>query len=149
MIRAFASAMDIVWNVPERRRPGSWPSIRRAFVLLVVFGVLLVGSTLLAGSASGQGWPWAVAAIVLAYLVELTLFTAAFRVLPATRVSWSDVWPGAALGAAVWTTFTTFGGFYVHSQLRHASEVYGTFAAVIVLLTWCIWVPRSLCTRPS
>ena len=136
VVKAFASAMDAVWNVPERRRPGSWRSTTRALALLMIFGALLAGSTLLAGSASGRGWPWQLVAIALAYGVELILFAAAFRLLPATRVTWSDVWPGAALGAAAWTTLTTFGGFYVDRQLRHASEVYGTFAAVIVLLAW-------------
>ena len=44
---------------------------------------------------------------------------------------------GGAIGAGVaWQSLQALGGYYVGHQLKNASPVYGTFATVIVLLSF-------------
>jgi uncharacterized BrkB/YihY/UPF0761 family membrane protein len=59
-----------------------------------------------------------------------------FKVLTEAKVSWGDIWPGAATASVFWVTLQAVGGFYVTHQLKHATQVYGTFALVIGLLSF-------------
>ena len=45
-----------------------------------------------------------------------------------------DLWPGAVLGGVAWTALQALGGWLVARQLRHTSELYGTFGVVLGLL---------------
>src|SRR5262249_37434464 len=45
-----------------------------------------------------------------------------------------DLFPGAVLGGLAWTALQALGGWSVARQLRHASELYGTFCVVLGLL---------------
>lgn len=137
VVRASENAMNTVWNVPLRDRPGFIPSTLRAVVMLCVLGVVTIASTVAAGVGTGGGRWWiAAGGFVISVVLNVALFLLAFRILTAADVSWRDVAPGAATGAVLWTALGAAGGYYISHQLRHASEVYGTFAVVIVLLAW-------------
>jgi len=69
-------------------------------------------------------------------VLNVALFLLAYRVLTVRNLSWADVFPGAAVAAAVWTAMQSLGGYYVTHQLKNATNVYGTFALVIGLLVW-------------
>jgi len=138
-VKAFQNAMDTVWNVPFARRPGFVPSTLRALMMLVVLGVAALASTFVAslGAFTSGSAGWArIAATGASFLLNVGIFLLAFRILTVAEVSWRAIAPGAAVGAAAWTALDSAGTYYVSHQLRHASEVYGTFAAVIVLLAW-------------
>lgn len=136
VVKAFQDAMNAIWNVPFERRPGFLPSNLRAFGMLIVLGSVTLGSTIMAGVVVGSGRGWVALGLVISLLLNVVLFLVAFRILTAADVSWTDVAPGAVLGALVWTGLDAAGGYYVSHQLRNASEVYGSFAVVIVLLAW-------------
>lgn len=136
--KSFQTAMDAIWNVPFRRRPGLLPSTVRAVLMVVVLGlatILSAGLAALGTSGSAAAWVSAMG-LAGAALVNVGLFMAAFRILTVADVSWSDVAPGAVLGGLAWTALCSIGTYYVSHQLRNASSVYGTFASVIVLLAW-------------
>ena len=136
IVKTFENAMNTVWNVPYVRRPGFLPSNLRALGMLVVLGILTLATTLIASfGVGGYGW-FGLLGFVTSLVLNVLLFMLAFRILTTADVSWGDVAPGAFLGAIAWTTLDAVGGYYLSHQLRNASEVYGTFAVVIVLLAW-------------
>jgi YihY family inner membrane protein len=137
VVKAFENAMNVVWNVPFAARPGFVSSTLRALGMLIVLGAVTLASTLLAGLGAGSGHGWLFAlGFVLSLGLNTLLFLLAFRILTTASVSWSDVLPGALVGAASWTVLYAVGGLYISHKLRNASQVYGTFAIVIVLLGW-------------
>jgi membrane protein len=138
VVKSFQTAMNAVWNVPIRQRPGLVPSTVRALLMLAVLGVATIASATLAAIGTSGSAPAWVSALGLAgaALVNVGLFMAGFRIMTAADVSWSDVAPGAVLGGLAWTALSSLGTYYVSHQLRSASAVYGTFASVIVLLAW-------------
>lgn len=136
VIRSFETAMNAVWNIPRRRRPNALRSTLRALVLLAAFGTSVLASIVLSASTGAASAPVAAIGAMGAFLLNLGLYLTAFRVLPARDLAWRDVLPGAILGATAWTILCALGGGYIAHQLRGASQVYGTFASVIVLLTW-------------
>lgn len=129
------NAMNEVWNVPFTRRPNVMARTARSLGLLLVLGGGVILTTALAslgGAVAGSG-PFALAGSLL---VNTGLFLLAFRVLTSAPVGWRDLWPGALVAGAAWTGLQALGSFYVQRQLRGASDVYGTFATVIGLLSW-------------
>jgi hypothetical protein len=47
-----------------------------------------------------------------------------------------SVWPGAIVGGVGWTILQSIGALLVNHQLRHLSNLYGTFATVLGLIWW-------------
>lgn len=137
VMKVMQTAMNTVWNVPYRHRPNFWLSLLRALLMLVVLGVITVGSAA-AGSvgAGSDSWLLATVGIAISVVLNLILFLLAFRILTAEDVTWSDVFPGAMVAAVAWTALQALGGYYVSHQLQGASDTYGTFATVIGLLAW-------------
>jgi YihY family inner membrane protein len=135
--QAGETAMNAVWNVPARRHPNALFSRVRGLVLLVIFGVGVLATTFLAGfGASGAGTLAKIGAIAVAAIINLGMFLVAFRILPAEKLTWRDVLPGAVVATVLWEIVQGVGGWYVARSLRGASQVYGFFAIVIGLLGW-------------
>jgi YihY family inner membrane protein len=137
VMKVLQTAMNAVWNVPYRHRPNFWKSLLRAFLMLVVFGLITVASA--AGGSVGAGsdsWALGVAGISLSIVLNLILFLLAFRILTTEDVTWGDVFPGALVAALAWTALQALDGYIVSHQLEGASDTYGAFATVIGLLAW-------------
>ncbi len=132
------SAMNLVWSVPRRRWPSLWLRLARGLGVLVVLGGGVLASTALSGLGTVTGLP--VLGRMLPFLgslaLNLALFEFAFLVLTALPLPWRRVLPGAVLAALGWSVLQLLGSYYVTRQLANASEVYGTLAFVIVLLSW-------------
>jgi YihY family inner membrane protein len=137
--QAAETAMNTVWDIPRK----DWPNFAfrhlRALGTLVLFGTILIASTLTSGFASSLGSDdrlarytgWAVALVF-----NFVLFTLAYQLLTARMLRWRNVLPGSATAAVGWTVVQAAGGYIVTHQLRRSGDVYGTFALVIVLLVW-------------
>jgi inner membrane protein YhjD len=129
-------AMAEVWNVPGARRPGFVPRLLRSLLVLSVLGLAVVGTAALATVATlvpgGTAVPIVSTALVV--LLNVALYWLAFRVLTPHEVPTRDLLPGAVLGGIAWTALQALGGWLVARQLRHASELYGTFGVVLGLL---------------
>src|SRR5439155_21818288 len=106
-----------------------------AFLLLVS---LVVSATLAAvGSLFGE---WGVSIIgqvlntVISLLVITLLFAMIYRFLPDAKITWRDVW----FGAAVTTIFFTLGKFLIGLYLGQAgtASAYGAAGSLAVLLIW-------------
>jgi membrane protein len=137
--QATQNAMNRIWDVPKKDRPNFVFSRLRGLLMLVILGTLVIASTFAGGlgaSGGSLGIVLRVVGIGLSLVLNFVLFAVAYRVLTARDLRWSDVAPGAAVAAVLWSLLQVFGGYYVTHQIQGASNIYGTFAIVIGLLVW-------------
>jgi YihY family inner membrane protein len=135
-VKAFEYAMNTIWNVPHRRRPGFVPTNLRALAMLVGLAALIVVSALSTMSLTGSGIAGVILGLVLSILVHAALFLGAYTVLSAAPVGWRTNLPGAIVAAIAWTVLLRLGGMFVAHEIASANEIYGTFALVVGLLAW-------------
>ncbi len=136
---AIQNALNQVWAVPVNKRPDPLRARLRSLLLLVLFGIGVLFTTLLSAlGTAGQelGSAVRVGAIVLSMVANTGLFVLAFRTLTARAVSVRDVLPGAVMAAIGWQVLQSVGTIYVEYQLRGSSQVYGLFGIVLGLLAW-------------
>jgi YihY family inner membrane protein len=138
---AMQNAMNSVWNVPRKRSPNTLRQLPRSLAMLVVFAIAAIATSFLSGLSGFGGSGGANAAlrvlgIAVALALNVGLYAFAFRVLTVEDLHWRTVLPGAILGGASWTALQAFGGLYVATQVKGASQTYGSFALVIGLLSW-------------
>ena len=136
---AIQNALNQVWAVPVNKRPDPLRARLRSLLLLVLFGIGVLLTTVLSalGTSSQQlGSGVRLAAIVLSTVANSGLFVLAFRTLTARDVSVRDVLPGAVMAAIGWQVLQSVGTIYVDYQLRGSSQVYGLFGIVLGLLAW-------------
>jgi uncharacterized BrkB/YihY/UPF0761 family membrane protein len=131
--------MNHLWGVPFKRRPDPIRARGRALLLLLVLGGGALATTVLGGLATvgaGLGISWKIGSIALSTALNIGLFWVGFRVLTAREVSWRQLRGGAISAGILYELLQTLGGYYVGHVLKDASNVYGTFALVIGLLSW-------------
>ena len=107
--------------------------------MLVILGTITLASTLLTGLGARAGsalWPLRVLVTAASLVLNFGLYLLAFRVLTDRQVTWTDVAPGAAVGAVLWTALQGAGSFFIQHQVKNASAVYGFFGFVLGTLTW-------------
>jgi inner membrane protein YhjD len=129
-------AMAEVWNVPGARRPGFGPRLLRSVLVLAVLVLAVVGTAALTTVATlvpgGSAVP--VLSTTLVVALNVALYWLAFRVLTPPQVGGRDLVVGAVFGGIAWTGLQVLGSWLVARQLRHTSELYGTFGVVLGLL---------------
>jgi membrane protein len=139
VISAMQNAMNDVWDVPLKDRPNFVFNRLRSLIMLAVFGVLTLASIFLSGLGSTSGSIGGVLralGLVGSLVLNWVLYMIGFRVLTRKKLSWGDVFPGAVVGAVLWTGLQTFGNYLVTHQIAKAGNTYGIFAIVIGLLFW-------------
>jgi YihY family inner membrane protein len=129
-------AMNALWAIPRRSRPGFWWRLARGLGFLVLLaGGVVVAAALAQLAKIGPG-PGAALAVAGSLLLNLVLLAVMFQVLSGRWVAWRRLLPGAALGAVGWSVLQTLGVYVLDRQLEQANLIYGVFAVVIVLLSW-------------
>lgn len=136
IVLAIGDALDDIWDVPRRARPGFLRGRLRALAALALFGTLTIGSGVLAGlgATAGAAARWLSLGGMFAF--HLLVIAATFRFLTTASVRWREVLPGAATAAVAWIALLTVGTWLVDRQLRNASDLYGFFGIVLGLLSW-------------
>ena len=74
--------------------------------------------------------------VLLTGLLNVGVFALSFRLCTSTAVPFRNLWVGSVLAAFCWTALQIGGGLLVTHWIARASDIYGTFALVIGLLTW-------------
>jgi YihY family inner membrane protein len=135
---ATQSAMNNVWNIPYVRWPPLVMRYLRGVIVLALLAVSTIGSTVLTGFATLASHNEVSTALLLIGSLALNfgLILVAFMVMTAVRYTWRDVVLGAVLATVFWQTLQLVGSWYVGRELQHATETYGFFGVVIVLLAW-------------
>jgi YihY family inner membrane protein len=135
---AAQNAFDRVWAVPFKQRPNFIKSRLRGLGLLAVLGLLFLIATGASGVVSGGlGGPLAkVLGILVALLVNVVLFFAAFRLMTARTVPTKCLWVGIITAAIFWTILQAIGGLYIGHVEKKIPASYAAFGFVIALLVW-------------
>jgi YihY family inner membrane protein len=134
---AGQDAFNKVYAVPKRERPNPIKARLRGLALLGILGVLQIAATgVTAVAASAGGAAAIVLGVAAALLVNLVLFFAVFRLLTDRIVPTAHLRPGILIAAVLWTALLQVGSLYTDHVVQQAGNTYGTFAAVLGLLTW-------------
>ncbi|MEJ2504557.1 MAG: YihY/virulence factor BrkB family protein [Gemmatimonadota bacterium] len=118
-----------------------------SFGMILVIAFLLLVSMVLSALLSAAGGlvaarlPGEVGAVALwvmelglSLLVITGLFTAIYKILPDAHVSWSDVWRGALVTAALFVAGKSLLGVYISRS--DPGSAYGAAGSLAVVLIW-------------
>jgi membrane protein len=144
-IKKVEDSFNFVWHVEQ---PRSFARRIAEYTTLLIAGpVLLVGFISLSHSALGSApvqevarWPLLQhlrgTGIALApYVMVTAFFTAAYMMIPNTRVHWRPALTGAIVGGVLWAAVgKMFTAFVVYST--RLTIVYAGFAFVVAALLW-------------
>jgi membrane protein len=145
-------ALNVIWEAPPRPGGGIRGALRGhflSFAMVLVLGFLLLVSLALSAALSAvHGYtvgllPGARALIEMASFGMVTvLFAMIFKLLPDTKIAWSDVWAGAATTAALFTVGKTLIGLYLGRGAF--GSAYGAAASLAIILAWVYYAAQIL-----
>jgi membrane protein len=144
-------ALNRAWNVePDPNQGGIKNFLTKrlfSFGMILVVAFLLLVSLVISAVLSGLGGrlqyllPGGLSDavlqgvnLVISFGVIVLLFAALFRVLPDAKISWRNVWVGAAATAALFVLGKFLIGFYLGRS--NPGEAYGAAGSLAVLLLW-------------
>lgn len=143
------SALDRIWEVPERRKSSGIFNLLRArllsFGMILGVGFLMVVSLLLSAGISALNRLWGplfgaeeLIGHALDTVISLVLITVVFamiyKIMPRAKVRWPDVWLGAAVTALLFTLGKFLIGLYIGKS--GVANGYGAAGSLVVLLLW-------------
>jgi membrane protein len=149
-------AMNTIWKVKPPPGNGMWDVIRErlvSFLLVLATGIVLLASVVvttvlgafekaLGDQMAGAGWLWTIVNQISAFVLVALLFATLYKVLPDTKVSWSEVRFGAIIAALLFVIGKYLIGLYLtHSAVASA---FGAAGSVIVVLTWVYYSSQIL-----
>jgi membrane protein len=140
-------SLNLIWKVPPSSS-GIWAFVRtRILSLALVVGIgflLLVSLIIDAGATAIGAYLQASLAEEIAilsvlnstftFVIAFLLFAMIFKVLPAVRLAWRDVWTGALVTGLSFTLGKFLIGYYVGRSGLASS--YGAAASLITILLW-------------
>lgn len=135
---AVQNAMNTAWAVPRNLRPDPIFARVRGLALLSTVGVAVLAITAVnvMSSAGYFGRINGAVVLVAAVLLNIVVFTVAFRLAAARSLSVLDVLPGAIVAGAIWQLLQTFGGVYIRYVVSRASVINGVFAVMLGVLAF-------------
>jgi membrane protein len=139
VVQAAQNALNQIWAVPRSSRPNPFVARLKSLVLLTIGGTTVLATSalsILSANAGAYGSGVRVGAVVAGIVLNVVLFTTAFRVLTARPLSIRQVGVGAVIAAVVWQVFEWTGTLLLGYRLKGATATYGLFGIVLGLLTW-------------
>jgi membrane protein len=141
-------ALNTVWGVQPRPNQGILAMLRSRFLsFTMVFGIgfmLLVSLVISAILSALNGWlisrlPFSefvlqASTFIISFGVITLLFAVIYKVLPDAKISWRDVWVGAAVTALLFSIGKSLIGLYIGSS--STASAYGAAGSFVVLLLW-------------
>ena len=141
--------LDRIWEVPAKDKPsGLWGWLRSrvlsfglvlglAFMLmmsLVVSAALAASSQWLSGGNAAES----VLAHGLNFAASFALFTVLFamiyKIMPTAKISWRDVWTGAAVTALLFNVGKSLIGLYLAKS--SVASGFGAAGSFVILVAW-------------
>ncbi len=143
------NALNRAWDVPRRRT--FWESRVRSVTVVVLGGIILLGSVAILAIASPItreaqerfriyfrdpiiSWLWQSVLYVAVFFLAILVFTCVYKLMPDKKVDWRDALSGALLSALLWEM-----GTFIFIKLVPSFDfdrIYGRMGAVIMLLVW-------------
>ena len=103
----------------------------------IVFTTNLLGISTLASSVPDSG-VWVILRVFYEFLVFAFTFGAfvlLYRFVPHTKVVWSDIWPGALVGAVLFEAVRMGLAWYM-SGFGNLNLIYGSLGAIMAVVVW-------------
>lgn len=141
-------ALNLIWRVQVAPRGGVRSFLRQrlvsALLVLVVTGLLVASLAVSAaisvlrsragGAAVADALAWEWIDLPAWFVVFAVMFAATFRLVPATRITWREVWIGGAATSALFLLGRELIGYYLARASFDSS--YGAAGSFVVLLLW-------------
>jgi membrane protein len=142
------SDLNRIWRVPASKQSGIWRLLRTRVLslgLVLTIGFLLLVSLVASAALAAWGKYWSgwffgvevalqAANFVLSLAVFTVLFALMYKILPRVKLTWRDVWVGAAVTSALFAVGKFLIGLYIGKTSVASS--YGAAGALVVLLVW-------------
>jgi len=149
-------SLNIIWDVPVPEKRGIGHFVRDwlfPFFLVMGTGFLLLVSLVLSAAIAAvkqhvSGWLpgqealWHVTDLGVSFILVSLLFALIYKVLPATRVEWRDVWFGALLTAALFMIGKLLLGLYLGKS--GIGSAHGAAGSLVVLVVWIYYASQIL-----
>ncbi len=143
------SALNKIWDVQAKPRRGLLLSFvfdrLRSFTIALAVGFLLLVSLVISAALTVMqdylnnwmpGVPvlWQLLNIGASFFIAALLFAMIYKYLPDVEITWKDVWIGAVVTAALFTTGKYLIGLYIGQTA--AASAFGAAGSFAVLLIW-------------
>lgn len=149
-------ALNTIWEVQPRPGQGIVATIRHrvlSFAMVLGIGFLLLVSLVLSATLSALGdvvmgqalmdtTVGQIVNIIVSFAVTTLLFAMIYKVLPDAKISWSDVWIGAAATSVLFTLGKWLIGLYLGRSALGSS--YGAAGSLVILLVWIYYSAQIL-----
>jgi membrane protein len=150
------TSLNHIWGVKPKPGQGIKGMLRAraaAFGLLLGIGFLLLVSLVVSAALTAAGnyllgfFPGAELILqalnfVISLAVITVLFAMIFRFLPDVKITWRDVWFGAAVTALLFTIGKTLIGLYLGNS--SVASVYGAAGSLVIVLLWAYYSSQIL-----
>ena len=139
-LRAFNAlqmALDDVWEVEHGRR-NYFVQRLNSLIFLCAIGAAQAGAVALAVAVGHAGLP-RTSQFLLTFgglALNIAVVGSIYRFMTSYPVTWRMVWPGTVFTSVLYTVLQFAGTNLLTRRMDGATEVYGTFAALIVLAFW-------------
>ncbi|HTM07181.1 MAG TPA: YihY/virulence factor BrkB family protein [Verrucomicrobiae bacterium] len=148
VVGQLQSSLNKIWGVEAKTQKGIWPILRARFVsyaMLLAIGFLLLVSLVvttavsalsdyLSGLLPGIESVWPAIDIAISFGFTTALFAMIYKFLPDARITWRDVWVGAALTAFFFSVGKLAIGLYLGKSAVASS--YGAAGSLVTVLLW-------------
>ena len=141
--------LDRIWEVPAKEKPsGLWGWLRSrvlSFGLVLGLAFMLMISLVVSAALSASG-EWlaggnaaeSVLATVLNFTASFAIFTVLFamiyKIMPTAKISWHDVWMGAAVTALLFNIGKSLIGLYLAKS--SVASGFGAAGSFVILVAW-------------
>jgi YihY family inner membrane protein len=134
---ALQTALDDIWEVEHGRR-NYWVQRLNSLIFVAAIGAAQAGSVALAVAVGHAGLP-RTSQFLLTFgglALNVAVVGSIYRFMTSREMTWRMVWPGTLFTSVLYTILQFAGTNILTRRLAGATEVYGTFAALIVLAFW-------------
>jgi membrane protein len=153
---ALHEALNNIWKVEPRSEGFVASTMRKRFLsfglvlgtgFLLLLSLALSAALAILGKFMGQVLPapaflFESVNSLLSFGVTTLLFAMIFKILPDTKVAWSDVWIGAAVTSLLFTTGKMLIGLYLGRSTMVSA--YGAAASLVIVLVWIYYSAQIL-----
>jgi len=156
MFAGLQDALNTIWGVQPKPGGGIVAAVRArslSFAMILGIGFLLLVSLVLSAALSaaihflgnalpGINWVWELTNFIFSFVVVTLLFGMIYRILPDVKITWSDVW----IGAAITSLLFTIGKFLLGLYLGNGSfgSTYGAAGSLVIILAWVYYSAQIL-----
>ena len=137
-MQAAQDAMNRVWGVSRESNPAFLAKRLRSLAMVIVIVIGLGGSSIVSqfGLNVVSGIVATISLFAATAAINVLMYLVAYRLLTVAHTTWTSVARGAAFAGIAYSALQVVGTAYVTHTLKGAKSTYGTFGAVIGLLSW-------------